>query len=132
MKKYVLFLLLLLTFFVSGCSKNSLSKISFDELNTKLNNKESFILYFNSDSNNNLEEKLDKVLTNNNLKGYIINASKLSDQEKIDLQLNIAYEEPSIVFIINGQDPTKLSHITDTNITTKQIEQRLKDMNFIK
>ena len=131
MKKYFLCLLLLLVF-VSGCSKNSLSKLSISELNSKLNSKDSFILYFTSKDNTSLEEKLNKVLNNNNLKGYKIDASKLSEEEKLALQLKIDYTEPSIVFIINGQDPSKLSHVTDTNMTTKQIEQRLIDMNFIK
>ena len=130
MKKIFLSLFLLI-FVITGCSISKLSSINLDELNEKLNNKESFIIYFaNGDSN--LEKTLSSVLEENNIAGYKIDTSKISKEEKNKLEFEIAYEEPSIVFIINGKDPSKLSHVTSESITSKEISDRLKDMKFIK
>ena len=130
MKK--IFLSLFLSIFIlTGCSNSKLSSINLDELNEKLTNKESFIVYF-SQSDSNLEETLNKVLDENNITGYKIDTSKISKEDKNKLELEIAYEEPSIVFIINGKDPSKLSHVTSESSTSKEILERLKDMQFIK
>ena len=131
MKK--LYLLLILGFLlITGCSSSTLKSISLDELNSKMENKGSFVLYFSDDNDYELENTLVKALEQNNLSGFKINTSKLSDEEKNKLQISIAYETPSIIFIIDGKDPTKLSHVTSSTITTREIVARLKDMNFIK
>ena len=130
MKKIFLSLLLVL-FVLTGCSNSKLSSINLDELNEKLNKKETFIIYF-SKNDNKLEDTLNNVLNENSLTGYKFDTSKISNEEKNKLELQIAYEEPSIVFVINGLDSSKLSHITNQNTTKKEILARLKDMNFIK
>ncbi len=129
MKKIFLSLFLLL-FVLTGCSSSNLSSLNLEELNEKLSNKESFIIYF-SNGESTLEKTLDTVLKDNDLAGYKIDTSKISNEEKNKLELEIAYEEPSIVFIINGKDPSKLSHITKESATTKDILQKLKDIKFI-
>ncbi len=128
--KKIFFSLILFTIILTGCSKSKLLSINLDELNDKLNKKESFILYFSPDDSN-LEKTLNKVLEENNLEGYKIDTSKISNEEKNKLELQIAYEEPSIAFIIEGKDPSKLSHITSENISSKEILNRLIDMKFI-
>ncbi len=131
MKK--VFLLLVLTIiFITGCSSKNLESINIDELNTKLENKDTFILYCADSDKFELEEKLVTVLEENNLTAYRLDTSKLEDEEKIKLQIKIAYESPSIIFIINGEDPTKLSHITSSTIKTSEIVARLIDMKYIK
>ena len=130
MKKIFLSLLLSM-FLLTGCSSSKLNKISIEELNKKIQDKETFIIYF-SKNDSNLEKTLNKVLDNYDLEGYKIDTSKISNEEKNKLEIQIAYEEPSIVFVINGKDPSKLSHITSEVISTKDIIKRLQDMNFIK
>ena len=128
-------LILIVTFIVlltfTGCSSKFLEKIDYNTLNEKLNNKETFVLYFYNDSSN-LETTLTNVLESNNLIGYKINTSKITNNEKLELQTKIDYKNPCVVFILNGEDPSILSHITDENATNKRIEDALKDMNFIK
>ena len=130
MKKVFLCLILVL-FVLTGCSNSKLSSITVDELKEKMSNKESFIVYF-SQSDSNLEKTLKKVLADKDLQGYKVDTSKITSEEKNELELQIAYEEPSIVFIIKGKDSSKLSHVTSENATVKDITERLKDMNFIK
>ncbi len=130
--KKVLIIIFLFSFFIVGCSKNKIANISLEELNNKLNNKESFILYFQHDKSNTLKNKLNNILEKYNLNGYSLNSEKLSEQEEEELKMIIPFEKPSIVFIVNGKDPSKLAHITNENIREIEIIARLKDMNFIK
>lgn len=129
--KRVFLCLILVLFVLTGCSNSKLSSITVDELKEKMSNKESFIVYF-SQSDSNLEKTLKKVLADKDLQGYKVDTSKITNEEKNELELQIAYEEPSIVFIIKGNDSSKLSHVTSENATVKDITERLKDMNFIK
>ena len=129
--KKLIFSLILVIFILTGCSNSYLSKLSLDELNQKLSNKDTFIIYFSKDDSS-LENTLVKALKDNNLEGYKIDTSNIKGDEKNQLELQIAYEEPSIVFVINGKDSSKLSHITNENATTKDITARLKDMKLIK
>ena len=128
-----IFLILSLTFILlTGCGTSNLKELSFSELKNKLEQKESFIIYFDKGDENILETKLNKIVKEYNLNGYTINTTKITNDEKLEIQPLIDYEEPSIVFVINGLDPSKLSHITDKDTTIKDIIQRLKDINFIK
>ena len=129
--KKIIFSLLLSIFILTGCGNSKLSKITLDDLNKKLENKETFIVYFYKDDSN-LENTLNSVLENNNLEGFKIDTSKISNEEKNKLEVQIAYKEPSIVFVVNGNDPSILSHITDESTTSKDIINRLRDMKFIK
>jgi len=131
MKKILFLILVLFGIMVTGCSNSKLQKLSLDELYNKINNKDSFVIYFDV-LDSSLEDKFENVVTNNNIDGYIIDTSKITDEEKIKLQPIITYEDSSIIFIIDGKDPSILSHITNSDTTVKEIETRLKDMNFIK
>ena len=132
MKKISLLIILIVTLFLTGCGSSNLESLSLEELNTKIEAKETFIVFFGSKKNTDLEKKLETVLEKNNLKGFRVNTDKLSDSEEYLLQKTIPYEDPSIVFILEGKDPSKLSHVTDENILVKHLEERLKDLSFIK
>ncbi len=116
---------------VTGCTKSKLNKLSLDELYNKINNKDSFVVYFEV-TDNALKNKLEKAATNNKIEAYVIDANKISNEEKIKLQPIISYEDSAIVFIVDGKDPSILSHITNSDTTVKEIESRLKDMNYVK
>ena len=132
MKKFFLLVLLSTFLCLTGCNSSKLSKINLDELNQKITNKETFIVYFASNNDNLLEKKLNEVLEENNLEGYKVDINKISEEEKNKLQVTIDYSDPSIVFVINGTDPSILSHIDNEDTSKKEIVLRLKDMNFIK
>lgn len=132
MKKISLLLIFILTIFLTACGKNNLENLSYKDLTNKLNEKESFIIYFGSDDDTELAKKLNTVLESNNLTGYKFDPSDLTEEEKNTLSIAIAYEDPSIVFVVEGRDPSKLTHVTDKDIIVKNLEQRLKDLGFIK
>ncbi len=131
MKKIIYFIAIISIILLTGCSKSSLESISLSDLYNKIDNKESFVLYIEGNDNT-LKDKLEKALLNNNLTGYHIKASKINAEEKLKLEPVIAYDDTTIVFIIEGKDPSRLSHVTNSDTTIKEIEARLKDMNFIK
>ena len=131
MKKIIYCLLFTLILVVTGCSNSKLKSLSLDELYNKISNKDSFVVYFEVEENS-LKTKLEKVLTNNDLTGYVVDTSKINDDAKIKLQSTIDYESSAIIFIIDEKDPSILSHITNSDTTLKEIEARLEDMNFIK
>ena len=131
MKKIIYFVSIFAIILLTGCSNSKLESISLENLYKKLDNKESFILYIDVDDST-LESKLETALESNNLTGYYLNASKISDEEKLKLEPLITYDASTIVFVINGKDPSRLSHVTESSTSVKEIEARLKDMNFIK
>lgn len=131
--KKISFLLLAVFLLLVGCSKESISSLSYKELNKKIENKESFVLYLDDNSDNLLEDTLDKVLKENNLEGFRLNVNKLSDKEKDELKLVVDYTKaPSIAFIIEGRDPSVLAHVTYEYSTKDTIVNHLKDLGFIK
>ena len=76
MKKTIFIFLLTITFLLTGCSNGVLTKISYDELSEKLNNKETFVVYFSS-MDSNLENTLNDALSENNLEGFKVDTSKI-------------------------------------------------------
>lgn len=131
MKKRYFLLIMIFTLLLTACSSSKLSSINYNELKEKLDNKESFVLYLSS-KDDTLEETLNKVLEEYNFTAYKINTDKLNDEDKLSLKLKFDYADPSIIFIIDGKDPTKLSHVSDSSIRKNSLIARLKDMNFIK
>ena len=49
MKKLFLIILVIPIILLTGCSSNTLKKISFDSLKEKIANKETFVIYFTGD-----------------------------------------------------------------------------------
>ena len=127
-------ILVLIVFMIllTGCDNGNIKDISLKELNSKFENKETFILYFEGKDSQTLEKTLNKVLENNNLTAYTIDTSELNQDEINELRMNADYESPSIVFIIEGRDPSVITHITDNYIQENELTTRLKDLNFIK
>ena len=131
MKKRYFLIVILFTLLLTACSSSKLSSISYNELKEKVNNKETFVLYVTT-KDNTLEDTLKNVLEKYDFKAYKISLDDLNDSEKAELKLKYNYEDPTIIFIIEGNDPTILSHVTDSSIRSTDLIARLKDMNFIK
>jgi len=129
MKKVLLLIIGL--FMLTGCSNNNIEELSYKELNKKFENKETFILYFDGTDGDVLKDTLNRVLEKENLVAYTINTSKLSQDEINTLRYKADYEEPSIVFIKEGTDPSILTHITDVYITDESLTTRLTALGFI-
>ena len=120
-------------FIITGCTSNNYSKINYTDLMNKLDDKETFVILFNngSDDAKLLKNTLNKVLNDNNLNAYMIDSTKITQDEKNKLRPIISYEDLSIVFIKEGIDSSKLSHVTDPQISINNLENHLSNLNFI-
>ena len=130
MKKIIFTILLM--FVIVGCSGNY-NKLSCNKLITKLENKDTFILFVGNNTTNSksLKNTLNTVLKQNNLEAYEINSTSISQDEKNTLRKYFSYEDISIIFFKDGIDPSKLSHITNTNITLDELRNHLTNLGFI-
>lgn len=131
MKKLIL--IVVLTFMLVGCSNSNYENLTYKQLTNKLENKDTFIILFNDESSegNLLKKTLEQVLLENNLKAFEINPNDLSEENKISLRPYFSYENASIIFIKDGVDPSKLSHITDELTDKEEMESHLINLGFI-
>ncbi len=127
--KHIL-LVFMVAFLLVGCKSNNINSISYEKFKEKVDKKESMVLIFGESDT--LETTLNNVLNKHNLKAYRVKTSNLSDDELNELKGIVYYEEPSICFIVDGNNPTILTNVTDEYITETKLENILTDLKFIK
>lgn len=137
MKKYIkLFSILLIMFLLTGCSYDCIKEISLDELKTKLENKETFILEIKQDGCSHCEEfnpKFNDVLSENNLVAYAINLTRLKEKKQTD-EFNTMYSftgTPTVIFIKDGEELPIYKRIVGS-LDRKDIKKKLISAEFIK
>lgn len=113
---------------------NHLIELTFDELEEKINNKDSFILLLSQTTCTHcLEYKpiLKKVLAEYDIVAYEIEIDKLTQTEKAKLK-DIANAEgtPNTIFIENGEETNTANRIKGT-ATESKIKSRLKALGYI-
>ncbi len=130
-----LLLAIAILFIFTGCNKDSnLKEISYSKLNTMIENKETFFFVVEKDGCHYCEEyvpKLEEVLSENNVVGYVINISDLSeeDYEKFDKEYNVG-GTPTTIFMVNGKE-SKMQRY-EGNVSEDKIISKLKSNNYIK
>ena len=133
MKKIAMIFLLLLT--VTACSSSYLSKLNYKKLTTKLDNKESFVLYLTNEDESGLTLKntLTTVCKDNNMKCFYLNTDNLKEDELDSLKEKITFEDSNIiVFIKEGKENTVLARIDDVYISAKDLKEELKNQEYLK
>lgn len=134
MKKNILAIIFILLV-TTACSSSHLKDLDLKKLNTKLDNKESFILYLTDETEEGkvLKDTLEKVSGENDITSFYLNTEKLSDDEKKSLSDIFTYQDTNfILFIKNGDEKTVLSRIEDLFIRDEKLEEVLKNQGFIK
>lgn len=133
MKKIAMIFLLLLT--VTACSSSYLSKLNYKKLTTKLDNKESFVLYLTNEDESGLTLKntLQTVSKDNSIKCFYLNTDNLDEDELDSLKEKITFEDSNIiVFIKEGKENTVLARIDDVYISAKDLKEELKNQEYLK
>lgn len=133
MKKIAMIFLLLLT--VTACSSSYLSKLNYKKLMTKLDNKESFVLYLTNEDESGLTLKntLQTVCKDNNIKCFYLNTDNLDEDELDSLKEKITFEDSNIiVFIKEGKENTVLARIDDVYISANDLKEELKNQEYLK
>lgn len=108
MKKIFVIALALICITLTGCGNGKdLVEISYDELATKIENEESFVLYVGSSECSHCADykpTLEKIIYENKLDVYYINLAKLSDaKRKAVLDKAEAEGTPMTVYIEKGK-----------------------------
>lgn len=132
-KKIFIFSLFMVLF--SGCGKSYIINSSFEEINNKINNKDSFILYIGSAECSHCEvfkPKLEDIANENKIEVFYIDVSKLNDEEKTKLSNIVSYSgTPTTAFIVDGYDPGSQTHI-DGDVSKDKIIDTFKNNGYLK
>lgn len=138
MKKIkILSLILLFVLILTGCSKESkyLVEISYNEFKQKIANNETFFVEVMQDGCTYCElftPKLEKILAENQVTGYKLNMSKLTEDEHEEFSLNFGDDgTPTTIFLTEGKELSKLQRITG-NVSESKIISKLKGNGYIK
>ena len=112
-----------------------LVELSYKELKSKLNKKESFILVITRTDCSHCavyKPKLKEILKDNNIIAYEIASDKLSTKEKAEFNdiANIS-GTPTTIFIVDGEEATTTNRIIG-DVTTEKIINKLKSQGYIK
>ncbi len=112
-----------------------LIQLTFNELQEKVNNKETFILLLSqSDCSHCAQYKpiLKKVLAKHDIYAYELEIDKISKEDNAKLK-DIANTSgtPTTIFIENGSEANTSSRLVGTK-TSSEIERRLKSLGYIK
>ncbi|MBQ7136619.1 MAG: thioredoxin family protein [Bacilli bacterium] len=131
----LIFIILLLT----GCNDNKyLKEISLDELYTKTENKETFILELTQDGCSHcaaFAPTFKKVLKDYKITAYNLNISNMSEEEYFkfieDFNNNESLGTPTVMFFVNGHEKTAMNRIIGS-ASEKEVIRKLTQNDYIK
>lgn len=136
-KKKIIFLVMLVgVLLLTGCknSINSVKEIDFATLQSKIDNKETFILEVIQTGCSHCEEfspRLRSVLANYDLTAYSINLSNLTEDEKNKLyEITEISGTPTVCFFKKGNEEI-MNKIVGA-VSNKEVITKLKDAKYIK
>ena len=131
--KYLLLVLLVGVIF-TGCGKNNLKTVSFNELSKKLENGESFFFEVVQDGCShcaNFTPKLKEVLNEYDVIGYQLNLTDLTEENYKTFNSMFDVDgTPTTIFIVNGKEVSLLQRI-DGNVSKEKIISKLKTNKYI-
>ena len=113
----------------------NLVSISLNELETKLDNKETFILVISQTGCSHCQQylpELDRTLKTYSLTANVLNITDLSEDESNTLSQHFNFSgTPTTIFIHDGEEKTTLNRLVGYASKAKVVE-RLKALEYIK
>ena len=128
----ILFLLIIFWLIISNINKTELTEITYDQLVTKINNKDSFILCISRTTCshcNDYKPKLNEVAKENGITIYYIDVDKYDEEEFSNL-ISFDGSTPTTIFVKNGEEETTSNRING-DVTKSKIIEKLKSNGFI-
>lgn len=114
--------------------ESKLISITVSELESKVNNKETFVLVISQTGCSHCEQylpELERTLQEVNLNAYILNITGLSNEEASTLNKYANFSgTPTTIFFHDGEESTTLNRIVGYAAKTKIIE-KLKSLGYI-
>lgn len=135
MKKFLVIIILVMTFCLTGCSNGGIKNISYQELEDMIENKETFMLEIIQTGCSACEDftpRFNTILKENNLTAYSINYTNLSDEDRNSFE-NIIHinSTPTVIFFDEGVEESVSFRIIGA-ISDEKIIQKLKTHDYIK
>lgn len=132
MKK--IFVLLIISLLLVGCGSQSYTKVDYNELTEKLNNKDSFVLVIGSSTCAACKEykvTMEEIMTKYNLEIYNIEIDSLSEEDgrKFSTAFTFQYT-PTTIFIVNGEEKTTYDRLEGA-ASNEEVIKLLKKYNYI-
>lgn len=140
MKKNILLIIFLFSLFtLTGCSEkistSNLTKISYEEFEQLMENKESFVLEMMSDTCSHcesLEPKLKSVLDEYDISIKYIELNGLTKDEKAKLKgYTGTTATPTIFFYVDGEELSTKTRIVG-NVSEEKLVEKFKENGYIK
>lgn len=128
----ILFLLIIFWLIISNINKTELTEITYDQLVTKINNKDSFVLCISRTTCshcNDYKPKLNEVAKENGITIYYIDVDKYDEEEFSNL-ISFDGSTPTTIFVKNGEEETTSNRING-DVTKSKIIEKLKSNGFI-
>ena len=135
MKKILIGMFVLCSLIFTGCNKSKeLESISYDELASKIENKDSFVLYVGSSSCSHCasyKPKLETVINDYKLEVYYIDMANLSEAKYNSVMKKVDGEgTPTTVYLERGK--TKSSPRIEGDRDSEDIIEFFQDLGYIK
>ena len=132
---YVLILVPLLII-ISGCGNKTYDEITYDDLNSMLEDKESFVLFIGSATCTHCASykvTLNKVIDEYKLDNiYYIDIDNLESKDTSSLQAKFPFSgTPTTIFIEKGKEESTFNRI-EGEASYSEIVKALKENNYIK
>lgn len=132
MKKIILLCVVMLS--LVGCSKSRYTEISYKQLIDKIDNKETFVIVFGSDTCEHCrsyEKTMNKVIKDKKIKIYYLNVRKLSDEDYAKVYSKfVVTATPTTAFLKNGVEESTYNRIVGEANYDKIVE-KLKLYGYI-
>lgn len=133
MKIKKILVLLIAIVLLTGCS-NNLKRVSYNELEKMIENKETFILEISQDGCSHCEEykpTITKVLKDNNIEAYNLNLTYINKKDFNKFNDKYAFSgTPTTMFFKNGKEI--FSSRLVGNISSSKLTNVLKRLDYIK
>lgn len=130
-KAKILILFLGILLLTSGCGKNYLVQIDYDEYKNLIDQKETFVLEVMQDgcpSCKGIRPKLKKVAEKYGIEIKYIDINEVSEEGQKEIG---ADETPTLIFYIDGEEETTSARLIG-NTSEKKIISKLQASGFIK
>lgn len=134
-KKIILIIMVCGILLLTGCSHTiKYTKLNFSQIETKLENKETFVLIISSSTCPNCvvyKEVIEKTKIKDKLRIYYINVDDLMEEEYSKLYSKYAYSAtPTTIFIKNGIEESTYNRIIG-RISSNELIEQLKKQGYI-
>ncbi|MBE6149352.1 MAG: thioredoxin family protein [Firmicutes bacterium] len=115
MKKIFIFITLISIFVLTGCKKGGYIRLSFDDLQLKLNDKDTFVLVIGSDTCSacaKYKTTMESVIKENKLDIYYLDLDSLTEEEYSKIYSKyVITSTPTTIFIKDGLETSTYDRI---------------------